>query len=120
MRKSTIELVKDIFAFAVILVRTGNEEILENKELFAEVLNQSTDMEGNRSFLPPNKKTEFFTADSLRLLLTVRLPRKVKQEIIDEFGDAFDELNMALAGVSTMFKENSVSVASPSPAYHID
>lgn len=117
MRTTTIELVKDIFAFAVILVRTGNEEILENKELFAEVLNQSTDTEGNRSFLPPNKKTEFFTADSLRLLLTVRLPNKVKLEILEEFGDALDELNMVLTGVSTMFKENSLHFPSQ---HHID
>ncbi len=97
MKQKTIELVKDIFAYAVIIMRTGNEEILDNWELFTEMLNQATDMKGNRSFLPPSGRTEenIFTPDGLRRLI-LRLPPNEKKKLLIEFEDAIEGLNVSL------------------------
>lgn len=114
MKPKTIELVKDIFAFAVILMRTGNEDILEDWKLFAEVLNQATDEHGVRSFLPPTGKRSTvpqnndptdkkFTPESLRKLFE-RLPKNSKRELLAEFEDAIENLNISLGETASGFQ----------------
>lgn len=86
------ELVKDIFAFAVLLVRLERDDILENRKLFVEMLNESTDSEGNHSFRTTTGKE--FTYSQFDMFMK-RLPKSLVDEVLDEFSDSIDVLNSA-------------------------
>lgn len=92
-KQATSELVKDIFAFAVLLVRLGHEDCVTNKSLFVEMLNEArNEVTGEPSFRTPNGQE--FTKQQLNVLIA-RLPSNVKEEIKEEFSDAMELLNYA-------------------------
>ncbi|WVX87596.1 anti-sigma factor [Vibrio phage EniLVp02] len=81
---SSDELAKDIFAFAMLLIRLDCDHILENQMLLAEVLNES----GFRTVTGKR-----FTKQSFNMFLH-RITPQTKAEIMDEFGDALHLMTM--------------------------
>lgn len=76
------ELLKDIFAYALILLRFGYHELLENKNLFVETLNIS----GFRTVAGKQFTQQSFTN------LVNRVP-DAKEKLYNEFADVIEYLN---------------------------
>lgn len=77
------ELIKDIFAYGVLLVRLGFEECISSKTMFIAMVNEV----GFRTV-----KGKQFTSQSF-MQMVKRLDNKVKVEIQEEFSDAIELLN---------------------------
>lgn len=79
----SVELVKDIFAFAVILTRFGYSDSVANQSLFVEMLNEA----GFRTVTGME-----FTPQNFHIMIR-RLHPRVKSELQEEFADVFERMN---------------------------
>ena len=79
----TSELVKDITAFTLLLLRLDFDDIVENKTLLVEVINEA----GFRTVTGKE-----FTLQSFNAMIC-NLSPNTKEEILEEFSDAFVTMN---------------------------
>lgn len=98
---STTELVKDIFAYALLLIRLGYDKCVTNRTIFIEMLNEAFHTNGSPAFRTVTGKE--FTVQSFHIMIS-RLPQNVKQDLLEEFGDALQSLTFQ--GTSPLAPEN--------------
>lgn len=94
----TNELLKDIFAFAVLLTRMGFEDCVTQQNLFVEMLNES----GFRTITGKE-----FTPQSWIIMIR-RTDPKIIAEIKEEFGDALKSISFV--GESPLGDSNTIYV----------
>lgn len=86
-KQSTNEIIKEIFAVSSILIKFGCEDILENRELFVEFLNEL----GLRT-----SRGEEFTYMGFRQMMS-RLDGNLKARFIEEFNTGFKDVDCHMA-----------------------